>query len=165
MMKTIFLVRHAKSSWEESGLNDQERPLKKRGILDARHKAKAIALKKSAIDLILTSPAFRALNTAILFSKYLNYPLHKIGVNEAIYNSNVQRLLEVVHSIDNSDSSVMIFGHDPSLALFASYLTGKTFEKIPTSGVVCIDFAIADWKKIKKKSGKLKFKDFSKALK
>jgi phosphohistidine phosphatase len=161
-MKRIYLVRHAKSSWDEVGVKDEDRPLRKKGIDDAHYKAKILSLSNVTIDITLSSPAFRALNTAIIFAKYLRYPFERIVITESIYSSNKEGLLDIVRSVENKHSSVMIVGHDPALSSLANYLTESNFEKISTSGVVCIELGIVDWKKTDKKSGILKFHDFSK---
>lgn len=161
-MKTIYIVRHAKSSWEEIGLKDEERSLKKKGVDDAHHKAKILSLGNLSIDMILTSPAFRALNTAIIFAKDLRYSFDKILLNESVYHASKEQLLDVAQSIENKYSCVMLVGHDPGLTSFVNYIAESNFEKIPTSGVVCIEFEISEWKKIEKKSGIVKFYDFSK---
>ena len=98
-MKTLFLVRHAKSSWSDPALPDKERPLTERGMSDARKAGKHLANRDANPDLILSSPARRALATAEVVAKKLDYKLKDIVVDKRLYGATQDQLLEVVHEL------------------------------------------------------------------
>lgn len=104
-MKTLYLVRHGKSSWRHKELRDQERPLKKRGAEDADLMAKHLNSKSIIPDLIISSPARRAFQTAIIFAENLKYAEDKIELNRSVYSSSYEELLAVVMALDDSYKS------------------------------------------------------------
>lgn len=160
-MKTIYLFRHAKSSWSEENINDSDRPLKAKGIRDACHKAGILSSQKTPIDLLITSPAFRALNTSIIVAKQIKYPLDRVVINADMYDKGFKKILEVIENFNNNVSSVILFGHNPDLTELSNYLAEGGIKNIPTSGLVCIEFDSTDWRKLGK--GTVKFTDFSKS--
>lgn len=154
-MKKLFLVRHAKSSWEDSSLADIERPLNKRGKRDAPFMSKLLNKKNIKIDIIYTSPAVRALTTSKIFAQELNIPQDKIVVYEKLYDSGIKELSQLINNISENHSSVLIVGHNPSLTSFANHLSDKFIDNIPTCGIVGIEFDINSWKKIERGKGKI----------
>lgn len=163
-MKTIYIVRHAKSSWKYRQLRDFERPLKKRGINDAHTMAAHLKEKSIEPDLFISSPAKRALETANIFAETLGFPEDQVQENISIYGASTEELMTVIWGLDDQYQSVMIFGHDPTLTNIATYLTKKPFEKVPTSAVVAIDFEVDAWSKINKTEGNLRFFIYPKML-
>lgn len=161
-MKTVCLVRHAKSSWKNVDSSDIERPLNKRGEHDAPFMATLIKNKISIPDIILSSPAVRAYSTAKIFAEILDYPIDKIKIDSNIYESGAKYVLKDLKGLSESISKVMIFGHNPDITYLASHLTGEYIDNIPTCGVAGIDFDIKEWKKLDEKSGKLKFFEYPK---
>lgn len=159
-MKTLYILRHAKSSWDEDGIDDTDRPLKKKGINDAYHKGKNMHSRGVSLDLMITSPAFRALNTSIIVAKQLGYPLNEISINPDIYNLSLKKATHLLSKVNNDVSSLMIVGHNPELSELLNHLTKEETGEIPTSGLVCITFKASDWKKMGR--GTLKYCDFSK---
>jgi len=164
-MKKLYLVRHAKSTREYPELTDFERPLNIRGRIDAPVMSEL--LKKMGItpDIILSSPANRALATARLFAEHLHYPLNKIKVVEEIYEAWRENLVDVLKKLDSGKVSVMLIGHNPGLQLLAEYLADFPHENIPTCGIVGLELHLDDWSDIKEKSGKLLFFEFPKKVK
>lgn len=154
-MKKLFLVRHAKSSWEDSSLPDIERPLNKRGKRDAPFMSKLLKKKNITIDAIYSSPAVRALNTSQIFAEELNYPKKKIIVDDKIYHSGIKELSEIVNNIPETYSSVIIVGHNPALTSFANHLGNKFIDNIPTCGIVGIEFDVNSWEKVERGNGKI----------
>jgi phosphohistidine phosphatase len=138
-MKTLILIRHAKSSRSIEGIHDFDRPLSKRGYKDASRMS--IALKSTGIKtgLLLTSPAIRAVTTAFIFAKELHSPLNAVLMKEEIYSANYKNLLALLKNISQENSSVMLFGHNPSLEKMVNYFSTSHIEKLPTCGVVCFD--------------------------
>ena len=146
-MKTLFLVRHAKSSWSDPALPDKERPLTERGMSDARKAGKHLANRDANPDLILSSPARRALATAEVVAKKLDYKLKDIVVDKRLYGATQDQLLEVVHELGDKLKRVMLFGHNPALAELAHRLSGSITE-LPTCAVAEFGFDIKSWSQV-----------------
>lgn len=152
-MKNLFLVRHAKSSWDDPSLTDIERPLNKRGKRDAPFMANLLKQKGFTVDVIYSSHAKRALKTAEIFSKELN--LDKIIIEEEIYEAGIKELCYVVNNITKKFSSVILVGHNPGLTSFANFIGDKYIENIPTCGIVGINFEVKNWEEIERRKGKI----------
>jgi phosphohistidine phosphatase len=164
-MKTIYLVRHAKSSWEEEGLSDFDRPLNSRGVRDAPRMGKRLKEKHILPDLILSSPANRAVSTCRAIASILLYNEDKIKTTKELYHADEDDILAVIATVDDSCNSLMLFGHNPGLTDFANSLSenNNLIRNIPTCGVVCFTFAVDTWKKIVPGTGKFVFFDFPKS--
>ena len=161
-MKRLCLVRHAKSSWKKRGLADFERPLKKRGKRDAAFAGERLGMEEIRPDLIVTSPARRALQTARIIAAEIGFPLDNILSDQTIYEAGVSALLEVIEGVDNAFDHVMLFGHNPGFTMLAEYLLGGQVANMPTCGVLCIDFDVDSWKAVPESDGTLAFTDFPK---
>lgn len=154
-MKKIYLMRHAKSSWDNPQLTDFERPLNNRGYRDAPLMGKWLAENNILPELIISSPALRAYFTARTVASQIRYPLSKIETNELIYDADTENLFEIVNSIKDKVNSLMLFGHNPALTQFSNYLSDKHIDNIPTCGFVEIDLNISTWKEVVVDSGNL----------
>ncbi len=154
-MKTLLLVRHAKSSWNDAGISDIDRPLKQSGVKNAIAVAAKIKSKKISPELIITSPAVRAVSTALIFARTFNYPSHRLVINDIVYDFSKEALLPLLRNMDDKYDSIMLVGHDPALTYLLNDLTGKALEKIPTSSVAVIKFNVKHWEKIAKKNSRL----------
>ena len=141
-MKTLFLVRHAKSSRNEPALQDKDRPLNNRGKRDAPKMGKRLAKREVTPDLILSSPAKRALKTAQLIAKKLDYKLQDIVVDERLYATGADELLHVIRKLGAKPKSVMLVGHNPELTELAHHLSNM-ITQLPTCGVAEFTFASA----------------------
>ena len=161
-MKTLIIIRHAKSSWDDASLSDFERVLNKRGERDAPHMGKVLNEIGINPDLILSSPANRAHTTAKFFAQALNYPEDRIVTNETIYDRGPQQILYLLNELDESFKTVMLFGHNPDLSFLAKYLSNYDAGNLPTCGVVCIDFKSDNWVNIGEEKGKMRFFEFPK---
>jgi phosphohistidine phosphatase len=161
-MKTIYLVRHAKSSWKYPNLDDFERPLNKRGRKNAPFMGKILKKLEVTPDLVISSPANRAAMTARIISATINYPLENILYSEAIYEFSEDTLIRVINKIDDSVNSSMVVGHNPAINGLANYIGDQPISNIPTCGVYCLDLDISSWAKIYEHCGKLKFFEFPK---
>ncbi len=161
-MKTLYLVRHAKSSWKYPSLDDFERPLNKRGRKNAPFMGKILKKLKVTPDLVISSPANRAAMTARIISATINYPLENIVYSEAIYEFSEDALIRVINKIDDSVNSSMVVGHNPAINGLANYIGDQPISNIPTCGVYCLDLDISSWAKIYEHCGKLKFFEFPK---
>jgi phosphohistidine phosphatase len=133
-MKTLFLIRHAKSSWDDTALPDKDRPLGDRGRRDAPKMGKRLAKRDVKPDLILSSPARRALTTAEIVAKKLDYKLKDIVVDDRLYAGAVHDLLNVIHKLGDKLERVMLFGHNPELTEFAHRLSSE-ITHMPTCAV------------------------------
>ena len=161
-MKHLILVRHAKSSWKDSTLEDHERPLNKRGKREAPFMAKKFGEQKMKVDLIVSSTAERAMSTAKEFAKKLDYKAGKIVGDAELYLVEADELLAYVKKFDDDNKCVMLFGHNPGLTWFANYLTNGKIENVPTSGIVAIDFDVKSWNEIAEGTGIVRFFEYPK---
>ena len=144
-MKELIIVRHAKSSWKDSGLDDRERPLNKRGERDAPEMGARLARRKDRPDLIMSSPAVRALTTARIIAGRLGYPCNDIVVRDRLYGAGVVELLDVIRNADESVGTLMLFGHNPGLTELANHLGPRPIPNLPTCGVLHLKFEADVW--------------------
>lgn len=156
-MKTLIIVRHAKSSWDKPNLVDFERILNQRGLNDAPFMGQIVAEKGIVPDLILSSPAVRAMTTASFYAEALNYPKEKIQSKETIYDRGAKHILYLINEIDDKFQTVMLFGHNPDLSSLAQYLCDFHEGNLPTCGTVCVDFDTDTWSNIGEEKGRLRF--------
>jgi phosphohistidine phosphatase len=164
-MKTLYLVRHAKSSWKYTNLDDFERPLNNRGRKNAPFMGKALKKLKVAPDLVISSPANRASTTARMIAAAINYPLENIRYSEAIYEFSEKALIHVVKQINDAVNKAMVVGHNPALNGLANYISDQPIGNIPTCGSICVELDISAWVKLNAHCGKLKFFEFPKKQK
>lgn len=144
-MKTLTLVRHAKSSWKDSRLGDRERPLNKRGKRDAPVMGKRIVAADIRPSLIVCSPAARAWTTAKIIAKEIGYPIEFLQRENSLYLASLDNILDLLVSQDSGFNSLMLVGHNPGLTTFANYLSPGVTNNIPTAGVVAVTFDREDW--------------------
>ena len=157
-MKRIVLVRHATATAREADGEDFDRSLRKKGRKEALELAGWYETVAEVPDLLLTSPANRALETALVFAKELGYSKKKIMVNEALYGSlHPQDFLKVLRAIDDKYDSVMIFGHEPSFSQFAQFAVQGFEQDMPKCGVLGFDVDSKVWRKVNPREGRLQF--------
>jgi len=152
-MKTLYIMRHAKSSWADTDLADFDRPLNDRGQRDAPFMGNVMRDNGYAPDIILSSPAVRARETARSVKKGgdLN---GEIVFDDRIYEASPQSLKQVVSEIGDKHTSAMLVGHNPGIEGFIRYLTG-TLEPMPTAALAVIELNTASWSGVDANSGKL----------
>ena len=163
-MKTLYLMRHAKSSWSFDDLSDRERPLNDRGRDDAPAMGQALARRQPALDLVVSSPAVRALSTAALVARELDYPSASIQVEPTIYEADLETLLAVVRSLPDTASNVLLTGHNPTITDLGNYLlpsSGLTTE-MPTAAVLCLHFHTERWAEVGPGNAEFHFFDYPK---
>ena len=146
-MKTLILIRHAKSSWEYD-LNDHERPLKKRGIKDANLVSNAFKLKSLIPDAVYSSSAKRALLTCDIFMENLKLDAKLLTISQDIYDFGGENVINFIKDIEESYESVMIFGHNHAFTSICNIFGDKYIDNLPTSGLVVIDFDVDSWSEI-----------------
>ena len=161
-MIRLFLVRHAKSSWDDPSLDDIDRPLNERGKKNAPEMG--IRLRKQGIkpDLLISSPAKRAFTTAKKISEEIGYPKKDIQIDDRLYHGSSNSMISVIQSLNEKVNSVMIFGHNPGFTDFANMLCGINIYNIPTAGIVAIDFSVDSWSEVDYNMGELVFFDYPK---
>ena len=163
-MKTLFLVRHARAASQEPKTQDIDRQLTKKGRKDAQRMAKKIRKSASAPQLIISSPAKRALKTARIFANEFNYAADAIVLNGTIYEhpegAGEAALLETIRSIEDQYQSVMIVGHDPLLTNLAKFLQRSFKEELPVCSVAEFEFPFDSWSQVARWKGKIKFFDY-----
>lgn len=162
-MKTLYLVRHAKSSWDNPEQSDFDRPLNERGKKNAPQMARRLKEKHVTPDVMLTSPAERALATCKEFALVLGFLENKIKTDKRLYHANEDQILKVIQELKDSprdsEEVVILFGHNPGLTEFANSLLNEDLENIPTCGVVAATLNITDWKDARFGCGEMEFFD------
>ena len=145
-MKMLTIVRHAKSSWNEPGLSDRERPLNKRGQHDAPRMGKCIADAGIRPSLIVSSPATRAWTTAQIIAEELSYPVEFLQREDSLYLASLNDILDVIVAQDDGFNSLMVVGHNPGLTNMVNFLSPGITGNLPTAGVVSVTIDQDDWK-------------------
>ncbi len=161
-MKTIYLVRHAKSDWGNAQMGDFQRTLNPRGLKAAPYMAALLKQKKVIPELVITSPANRALCTAELFCEILGYPKEQIQQRMEIYEGGTSQLLKIVQQINDSCKTALLFGHNPTMTDFSNLLAGHQVDSLVTCGVVRIDMEIKSWKDAAPATGNFVWYEFPK---
>ena len=144
-MKTLTLLRHAKSSWDSPLLADSDRPLNERGERDAPVMGKRLVSARVRPSLILSSPAVRAWSTAKLVARELKYPLEFLQREKDLYLASSDRILDIVSRQDEGFNNLMIVGHNPGLTDLANYLVPGLTGNLPTCGVVSVNIDSDTW--------------------
>jgi phosphohistidine phosphatase len=153
-MRRLTLVRHAKADTPLSGQQDWDRVLDRRGQHDAPEMARRLRSRKLKPDLILSSPAVRALSTASIMARELKVPADRIAQDERLYLADPKRILEVVHELGGDAKHVMVFAHNPGITDCANRLSaGDHIDTLPTCGVFTACFALDDWSQLAWESG------------
>ena len=147
-MKTLSLVRHAKSSWKDPGLPDHMRPLNKRGRRDAPMMGRRLAEQGALVELIISSSAARAVQTAEAIAEELEYPWDGIVTDDDLYHADAAEMLEVVERQDDWIDHLMVIGHNPGLTDLTHTLSRLELENVPTCGIVTLSYEVARWVEI-----------------
>lgn len=159
-MKRLLLCRHAKSSWKDGTLADFDRPLNKRGRENAPAMGKRLRKMGVQPELVVSSPARRALDTARLLAGELGIPAKKIQVIAEVYDSFPAKLLQIVQGFDDGLATVLMVCHNPEITMLANILGVPDLENVPTGGIVALDFAVGSWALIDEGGGTLAFFDY-----
>jgi phosphohistidine phosphatase len=161
-MRTLTLVRHAKSSWKDNSLADRERPLNKRGKKDAPEMGRRIAAAGIRPSLIVSSPAVRAWTTAKIIADEIGYPREFLQRDKALYLASVNGILDVIAGQDDGFNNLMLVGHNPGFTEFANYLVPGLTGNVPTAGVVSVELDTDDWNLYDRPDATLLLYDFPK---
>ena len=156
----LFLVRHAKSSWDETQLNDFDRPLSKRGKRNAPKMAIHLKDGNYTINEFVSSPALRARQTAELMLEEMSINKKSIRVEDDLYHGYIDDFLNVLKRCRRN--SIVIFGHNPGIQSFSQWLCSEPNNNFPTCGVAQIQILIQNWTKLRANCGKLISFDYPK---
>lgn len=163
-MKKIYLIRHAKSSWDEPNLSDFDRGLNARGKRDIPKMAERLKDADILPDLVVSSPAKRAKKTAQKISKIIGYDKENIFYEDSLYESGFDTYLHVIQNIDDKHQNIFLFAHNMTITDTAERLGNIMIGNMPTCSIICIEFDCDSFKDIKPKSGKVLFFDFPKSV-
>lgn len=158
----MFIVRHGKSSWEDEELDDIDRPLAERGLRNADTMANRLKELGEIPELIFTSPANRALNTALIMARIWGLDSDSLQIHDALYMAYVPEIEEVVGEAPGSIRSLAVFGHNPSFTLYANTFLEEPLDNLPTAGIVIVTLECDQWKKIGRTMVKKTYVDFPK---
>ena len=147
-MKTLYIIRHGKSSWEEAGQTDHDRILLPKGVKRTFKIASFLKSRNIQADLIISSSANRAYETSAIIAGVIDYPFDKIDKQTSFYDAEESTILDHLFGIDNTIDSVMIFGHNPSFTNLTNIFLGDIIDWMPTSAVVSITFETQKWEDI-----------------
>ena len=161
-MKTLILVRHAKSSWDQVGLSDFERPLNERGKKDAPEMAKRLKEKGIKIDLVISSPAKRAHKTAKYFADEFDIKKDDIKLIEELYIASTAAFSSAISQLDDKYDTVALFSHNPGITEFASIQTNVRVDDMPTSAVFALQADTERWEGFENAEKKFLFFDYPK---
>ena len=154
-MKRLLLLRHAESTWDFSSVKDFDRPLNKVGSSDADLIGGKLIQNKIKIDYMLSSGANRAITTAKIIASCIDYSVKSIEINNDIYHSSQDIMMNIINLFPDTYSSVMIVGHNPTFHYLSQLLSGELLNEFPTCTVFCIEFDVESWTQVIK--GKKQF--------
>ncbi|MFO8234303.1 MAG: histidine phosphatase family protein [Bacteroidales bacterium] len=159
--KKLIITRHGKTS-KKYDVEDIDRPLKGRGINDSGLMAERLYIRGINPELFISSHANRALHTAMIFARKFDYPLKDINVNNMIYDGSAKEILDYIKTLDDSLKTVIIFGHNPMCMDMANFFMEEKLDKLPTAGIVALEFNTNSWKKIDTENASTDFIDYPK---
>jgi len=155
-MKKLFLLRHAKSSWDSETLPHIARPLNEKGYRDAYAVSKQLLEMKEMPEQVMCSPAIRTYSTAFVFAQTIKFPVDQILIRKQLYDSNERQYLECIASAGDA-KSVLIVGHNETITELAQKHLINRINELKTCTLICIEFDVLSWKEIAGSKGKLLF--------
>jgi len=162
-MKTVYLLRHAKSSWDNSLLSDKERPLNDRGLRDAAAMGARFAGRGEAVERVLSSPAKRAQTTARLFGEACGYSPAEVAVEPRLYFSGSDSIEDLILSQDDELRSIMLVFHNPDITRFVNSIDYEVYiDNVPTCGLIKMVSDIAQWRDWSADNSRVEYFDFPK---
>ena len=163
-MKTVILVRHAKSSWDDASLTDFERPLNDRGKKDAPEMAERLLKRKIPIDAFVSSPAKRAKKTATIFAKAFDVEKEDVLLADPLYHAHEKDFYDVISQLPESLNNIAVFSHNPGITDFVNSLTPEArIDNVPTCGMFAVTFQ-GSWKEFKDAEKQFLFFDYPKNM-
>lgn len=159
-MKTVYFIRHAKAADKTPGSADKDRDLATKGQQDAQLMGKKQKMHAIQPDLIISSTALRAIDTAKVFAEALEYPEEKIETQERLYNAEADTIQEALFELDDGIQTVEIFGHNPGISELVIDLSGGKADILPTCGIAYIEFNVNQWQEATKDNAEMVYQDF-----
>ena len=144
-MRTLYLIRHAKSSWDHPGLRDFDRPLNPRGRKTAPKMAQLLVKDKVNPDLLVRSKEKRALTTAIFFAEAFDIKSDDIQLDQDIYEAIPHTIHKIISALPDDANTVFLFGHNPTFTEVANEFTDDFIDNVPTCGIVKIMSSAENW--------------------
>lgn len=163
-MRTLFLIRHAKSSWDNPGLRDFNRPLNERGLREAPLMAQLLASRGIHPDLLVSSPAKRALTTALFFAEQFGIADEQVLREQDIYEAAPADILQIISQLPDSAGMVCLFGHNPTFTDVANRFSDNFIDNVPTCGIVQIESEAETWKTMYEGNSRVKAHFFPKEM-
>ena len=154
-VKTLLLLRHAKSSWDDKSLRDFDRPLNQRGLKAAPMVGEMMRKRKLRLELVLSSPAERAKETTRLVCAAAGL-IAVVRYEDGIYEASARRLLEIVSQIEDEVRIAMMVGHNPGFEEFLEVLTGEP-QRLPTGALALIELGVEKWREVGPGTGRLEW--------
>ncbi len=161
-MKTLYIIRHAKSSWDSSAKSDFDRPLNKRGLRDAPMMGRVLKQKSIKPDFIISSTAKRAKKTALIIAEQIGYKESDIIFDGDLYLASANEILEIIQNVSDKVDSLFVIAHNPGMTDFINHFSDTFIDNLPTAGIFSMEFDMDDWKDIKSNSAKNCFFDYPK---
>ena len=164
-MKTLYIVRHAKSGEKQSGKQDIDRNLKERGKSDGQKMGDHLCSLGIQPDVFISSPAARAVHTAQIIAASLELPDAAIQIENELYHGNFASMYAFLKNMDDEFDEVMIFGHNPYFSSLADFLANTRIDNLPTMAVVGLEFPVQSWHEIENQAGSVLLYEYPKNLK
>lgn len=161
-LKSLYILRHAKSSWDEPDKDDVDRALISRGVNDAYLMAKKLKSTLKNTDRVISSPANRALHTAVIFSKELDINFDRIEINPNVYEASEAIIIKIIKNLPDDLNNVLLVGHNPTFTNLANRFISPPVDNIPTAGMVGITFNVSNWNELSREKVKSYFFEFPK---
>lgn len=146
--KQLILFRHGKSDWNEASLADIDRPLKPRGIRDALKMGEMLRERNIIPDLVLSSPANRAIHSSILLCRGLQANASLIQLKQNLYLASPNKILSLVYALDEHLQTVVLVGHNPGMSQLTAELATQPVFDLPTAGLACFAFEMEKWSQL-----------------
>jgi phosphohistidine phosphatase len=160
--KVLYIVRHAKSSWDYENISDIDRPLKLKGIRSAYEMARELKISRNVPESFISSPANRALHTACIFMGVFEVSFEKLKIDPVLYEKGADGILQVIKSQPSNLRKLMIFGHNPDFTDIARSLVSQPLLEIPSGGIVILTFDTLNWSEISRDNLKSEVFNFPK---
>lgn len=161
-LRSLTLIRHAKSSWDHPELQDFDRPLNRRGLQNAPMMGQRLAAASYRADTIISSPARRAIMTAESIAVEIDFNLDNIVQNLLVYGAGLGTLTEVLREISNHFRHAVLVGHNPGITRLCNFLGDSRIDSLPTCGIARMEFDARNWEDVPSKKGRLVEFDYPK---
>lgn len=160
--RELFIVRHAKSTWDYEDISDIDRPLKLSGIRSAYEMARRLKINRYVPEYLISSPANRALHTASIFLNVFEIPYDRFRIEPILYSEGSNDILDYIKSLPSNMKRVMIFGHNPDFSELVRQFAKQPILELPTCGIMIFKFESKDWNSISRENLKSEYLDFPK---